>query len=90
MLSRVAGGRQKIFRHGLNQLHRLFLLGTVFVVWIEHRRVLEAAGYTFHQCKIETLNEFGSWNKLRQDSKKPAVVRGEPRMNTFTRAEPEA
>ncbi len=90
MLSRVAGGRLGVIRRALGQLHRLFLLGTIFVVWIEHRRVFEAAGHTFRRFKNESLIEFSSWNKLRHDSKKSAVVRDEPRMNTFRRAEPEA
>ncbi len=89
MLSRVANGRLAAFRRVLSQLHRLFLLGTVFVVWIEHRRVFEAAGYTFQQFKNESLIEFGSWNKLRQDSTKQAAIRGETGMNTLRRAEPE-
>ena len=88
MLSRVTNGRLAVFRRALSRLHGLFLLGTILVVWIEHRRVFEAAGYTFRQFKIETLNEFGSWNKLLQDSAKLAVVRNGSGLNTLRRAEP--
>ena len=44
MLARVAPARPAAVHGSLSELHRLFLLGTILVVWIEHRAVFEAAG----------------------------------------------
>jgi len=65
MLARVASGRPSALRHALGEMHRLFLLGTMIIVWIEHCDVFHAAGYTFPQFKSETLLEFREFSAAR-------------------------
>jgi hypothetical protein len=67
MLARVASARPAAFHRALRELHRFFLLGTILVVWIEHRAVFEAAGYNFRRFKNETLLEFSEWSNTRRD-----------------------
>ncbi len=66
MLGRVSSKRKRVFQRGLGHLHRMFLLGTTVLVWMEHRGVLEAAGYDFQRFKEETLSEFDSWDNSRR------------------------
>ena len=65
MLARLASARPAVFQQALREVHRHFLLGTILVVWIEHRTVFEAAGYGFRRFKNETLLEFSNWNTAR-------------------------
>jgi hypothetical protein len=61
MLARVAASRPAVLRRSIHELHRLFLLGTILVVWRDHRSALEAAGYDFRKFREETLLEFSGW-----------------------------
>jgi len=75
MLARVASGRSAIFRRVVGRMHWLFLLGTLLVVWVEHRAVLRAGGYDFRRFKNETLLELFDWNNSRQTSVARATER---------------
>lgn len=66
MLARIAIGRTAVGRRILTCLHKLFLQGTLLIVWIEHRSVLEAGGYNFGKFRDETLQEFGEWGISRR------------------------
>ena len=66
MVARVASKRLSIWQRVFDGLHWFFLLGTIMVVWIEHRPVFEAGGYDFKRFKNETLLEFFDWNNSRQ------------------------
>jgi hypothetical protein len=66
MLAQVAAGRSRIWSCALARLHRLFLLGTVFIVWAEHHAVFEAAGYGLWRFTGETLFEFTEWEIRRR------------------------
>jgi hypothetical protein len=66
MLARIALGRPPAIQRALGELHRLFLLGTIFVVWMEHRAVFQAAGYDFRRFMDETLLEFSDWKAARR------------------------
>ncbi len=66
MLARVAFRRPLLLQRVLGGFHFLFLLGTLFVVWVEHRPVFEAGGYDFRRFRNETLQEFFDWNSSRQ------------------------
>jgi rubrerythrin len=87
MLARVAHGRPSTLRSAFHQLHRLFLLGTILVVWFEHRAVFRAAGYKFLRFKNETLQEFNSWNTLRQYLMKQSTNRSRTTLKPFERME---
>lgn len=58
MLSRLAAGRRSALAGLIWRLHRLFLVGTSFVVWIEHGKVFRAAGFCFEDFVLEALCEF--------------------------------
>jgi hypothetical protein len=75
MLARVTSAQPPAFQRALGELHRLFLLGTIPVVWMEHRAVFEAAGYGFLRFKNETVSEFSEWNTARHDLIKRAAAR---------------
>jgi hypothetical protein len=62
MLSRIAAGRRPPFSRLIWRLHRLFLVGTCFLVWRDHGSVRRAAGYSFREFILEALYEF---SKLR-------------------------
>jgi hypothetical protein len=66
MLARVSRGRTRILRRVLSGLHRLFLLGTILVVWKEHRSAFELGGCDFRRFKQETLQEFSAWSRSRR------------------------
>jgi hypothetical protein len=74
MLARIASARPATLQRALGELHRLFLLGTILIVWIEHRAVFEAAGYGFGRFKKEALLEFTEWNAGRSDWIKRAAA----------------
>jgi hypothetical protein len=73
MLALVAFARPRAIHWAFGELHRLFLLGTILVVWIEHRAVFEAAGYSFRRFKNETLFEFHDWSTARLELMKRAA-----------------
>jgi hypothetical protein len=89
MLARVASARSAAFQNALAELHRLFLLGTIVVVWREHRHVFRAAGYDFRRFKKETCLEFAEWNMARLDWRKRAATGQRAGIKTFGRVEPE-
>ena len=60
MLARLAAPRRPALRCLVWQLHRLFLAGTCCVVWIEHRAVFKAAGYSFGGLLEEALGEISA------------------------------
>jgi hypothetical protein len=66
MLARVASGRLPAMQRALGKLHRLFLLGTIFVVWMEHRAVFAAASYNFRRFRNEALLEYSDWTAARR------------------------
>jgi hypothetical protein len=57
MLFRLGEGRAQVVQRLLRVTHRLFLLGTCFVVWVGHRSVFAAAGYAFRRLIRESLSE---------------------------------
>ena len=65
ILARLSIRRAPIVRHALRELHQFFLLGTLVVVWKEHRDVLEAGGYDFRRLHKETMVEFFNWTQAR-------------------------
>jgi 1,2-phenylacetyl-CoA epoxidase catalytic subunit len=90
MLARVASARAEAFQRTLAELHRLFLLGTIFVVWIEHSPVFEAAGYSFRRFKNETLLEFSDWNTASSTLLKQTAAHQKSAFKTLGRVAPEA
>jgi hypothetical protein len=90
MLARVTSARPAVFQRALGELHRLFLLGTILVVWIEHRAVFEEAGYSFRRFKSEALLEFSDWSRSRWTWAANAGVRGGMPVSKLERTEPQA
>jgi len=60
MLARLADGRRSVVSRLIWRLHRLFLVGTCFVVWLDHGKVFRAAGYGFEDFALEALYEFSN------------------------------
>jgi hypothetical protein len=89
MLARAAIARQATFQGAPRALHRLFLLATILVVWIEHRSVFEAAGYSFRRFKREALLEFSDWNAARTVLLQQATARRKPVIENLGRVERE-
>jgi hypothetical protein len=89
MLARVPGRRPEIFQRLLSHMHSLFLQGTILVVWFEHRRLFQAAGYTFRRFLEETLAEFSAWSISRRNMMKQSATRREQIIKAYGRAEPE-
>jgi hypothetical protein len=58
MLSRLAACRIPAVSQLVWHLHRLFLVGTTFIVWRDHGTVFRAAGCRFHEFVLEALYEF--------------------------------
>jgi hypothetical protein len=67
MLSRLGALRRPIVRRSIAQLHRLFLLGTSFIVWCEHGSVFRAAGYNFKSFLRKSLAEFAALESPARD-----------------------
>lgn len=88
MLARMASKRSRAFQRALIDLHRLFLLGTILVVWNGHHAVFEPAGYDYRRFKGETLAAFIEWTALRISLVKRSAVEKEPIGKTLKRAEP--
>jgi hypothetical protein len=89
MLARAVSARPATLRRTLRELHRLFLLGTILVVWAEHRAVFEAAGYRFRRFKDETLLEFSDWNSARSASMIQDAALQKSKIKNLGRVEPE-
>jgi hypothetical protein len=60
MLSRLGARRSPIWQRLIWRLHRLFLVTTSLVVWVEHGSVFRAAGYAFEEFALEALVEFAA------------------------------
>jgi hypothetical protein len=60
MLSRLGAERRPVLRRLISRLHRLFLVGTLFIVWVEHGSVFRAAGYAFEEFALEALADFAA------------------------------
>ena len=88
MLARVPGRRTELVRSLLTQLHYGFLLGTILVVWFEHRPIFESAGYTFRHFKEETIAEFSAWSAARREMMKHSAVRREQIIKTYGHCAP--
>lgn len=76
MLGRIVAKRSAEWQRAAGKLHRQFLLGTIALVWMEHRSVFGAAGYDFRRFREETLFEFGEWQRMRM---RTASAFGRPR-----------
>jgi hypothetical protein len=63
MLRRMALGRLSPITRAVSHMHRTFLVATVCIVWREHRRVFEAAGYRFGRLLKESLSEFAALDR---------------------------
>jgi hypothetical protein len=63
MLSRLAAGRSALLRALVSRMHKLFLCGTARVVWMGHRAVFEAAGYSFKTFVEESISEFAALDR---------------------------
>lgn len=75
MLGRLGFARRRIVQRAMDELHRLFLLGTIRVVWIEHGPVLKAADYTLKKFEEETLAEYLQWKRMRLPAAAPESLR---------------
>jgi 1,2-phenylacetyl-CoA epoxidase catalytic subunit len=89
MIARVASGRPALLQRAVSEMHRHFLLGTILVVWMEHRAVFAAAGYGFRKFKNETLCEFTDWNDARRALMQQTEVRHKSMIKGLGRVEPE-
>jgi hypothetical protein len=55
--------------------HRFFFLGTMLVVWREHREVFELAGYSYWKFQEEAIAEFSKRSHGRRARTSPADPR---------------
>ena len=62
MLARLRLRRTGPLRQISSALHRLFYIGTLTVVWIEHRPVFARAGYTFWRYFTECQRRFARFD----------------------------
>jgi hypothetical protein len=90
MLARVTSGRPGLTERILSGLHRLFICGTLVVVWKEHRSAIELGGYDFGKFKLETLSEFSNWRQSRRTWISRALPHQIPIIGKFARAKPQA
>jgi hypothetical protein len=67
MLARLASKRPLALQRLMSVLHRLFLLGTIVIVWVEHQNVFKAARYDFGRLKSETLRGFHDFDSARRE-----------------------
>jgi hypothetical protein len=77
MLARVGAGQPVLRQRLLTLLHNAFLLGTICVVWMDHRKVFNAGGYDFQRFKSETLRGFCEWEDSRRNFFVPAPIQNE-------------
>jgi len=81
MLGRISAGRTSEWQRAAGKLHRQFFLGTIALVWMEHRSVFEAAGYDFRRLRQEALSELAEWQSLRMQMASAFSPRRERRPN---------
>jgi hypothetical protein len=55
---RLGSGRSLPIRHIVHALHRWFLMATAILVWIEHRFVFLAGGYSIRRLLRQSLAEY--------------------------------
>jgi len=60
ILTRLSAARDPGLRCLITLLHRIFLLGTCCVIWLEHRRVFCAAGYSFGRFVEQSLSHMSA------------------------------
>ena len=63
ILARQRIRRSRLLRRFCNHLHRLFFLGTLVVVWFEHRPVFCCGGYLFRRFLTECRLQFECWDE---------------------------
>jgi hypothetical protein len=88
MLARVGSARPALFQRVVSEMQRHFLLGTILVVWMEHRAVFEAAGCGFRKFKNVTLREFAAWNDARSALMNQTEVRHKSMIKGLGHVEP--
>jgi hypothetical protein len=71
MLARVASDRQPIWKRAIRELRWVFLLGTIFVVWVGHRPIFEAqvlvSGDSWKTLSESFVNgKFSGWLPSRE------------------------
>jgi hypothetical protein len=88
MLTRVASGRNRVWRRAISELHRAFLLGTIVIVWAGHRSVFESARVDFAQFIGETFRAFREWEIVRLACAAGGPAGRKLPMNSFERAKP--
>jgi rubrerythrin len=86
MLARVASNRPRLLQRMLAALHRLFLTGTIFIVWKEHRSAFVLAGYDFGKFKAETLQTFFDWSQCRRTWASRTLAHRAGMVSNFERA----
>ncbi|MGB0036393.1 MAG: hypothetical protein WBP79_13050 [Candidatus Acidiferrales bacterium] len=59
MLRRLGCRRGNLATRIVSRVHRVFLVGTSCLVWLEHGKVFRAAGYSLRRLGLESLAEFG-------------------------------
>jgi hypothetical protein len=60
MLVRLGEGRARVVERLVSVAHSFFLLGTCYVVWVGHRKVFAAAGYSFRKFVRESVAELAA------------------------------
>jgi 1,2-phenylacetyl-CoA epoxidase catalytic subunit len=75
MLGRMGAGRPGVLRRMVDAAHRFFFLGTMLVVWREHREVFELAGYSYWKFQEEAIAEFSKRSHGRRARTSPADPR---------------
>jgi hypothetical protein len=78
MLGRASSKRGPAWQRAAARMHRQFMRGTIALVWIEHRSVLEAAGCDYRKFRDETLSEFSEWENGRRAIASAYGANGEP------------
>jgi hypothetical protein len=80
MLSRLGSRQRPVLRRLVSRIHRLFLVGTSFIVWIEHGSVFRAAGYTFKKFTLEALWEFAALESPASHAISNRLVASDPHL----------
>jgi 1,2-phenylacetyl-CoA epoxidase catalytic subunit len=90
MLGRIGNGRTAVLQRTFDAAHRFFFLGTLLVVWREHRGVFELAGYNFWKFQEEAISEYSKWRHARQAGTSPADPRAAVAPGRLGHGEPQA
>lgn len=75
MLSRISEGRSRTLHWLVWLAHRLFLVCTCCVVWVEHSSVFKAAGHSYRGLLRDAVREFSSLEAASrlQNCREPGV-----------------